>query len=218
VAAGWKVRGQDVLRTATGSAFHRNSTQCLEALGPRSSPTELVGAYAPFANAGRAYRRMSDHDPHHPSKLLYARPATTRPVVEARATSHDEHHDGRDAAQRTGARRDPGCMAAGKTGTARTSQMRVIGYTAPVTGWLAMTTIADQEGDRRRLAGEVWTRFMRCHQGCRSQAARLAGRLLSNLVQAVSQRARRGECCLARERRGRPAPTRTSCAPNRCLT
>jgi penicillin-binding protein 1A len=150
------------------------------------SLTELVGAYAPFANGGQGV------SPHVVTKIRTAtarcsmrarRPA--RPGDRAAPCRDDEHDDAGNAALRHRAQGEiPGWTAAGKTGTSQDFRDAwFIGYTANlVTGvWLGN----DDNSPTKKATGgglpvEVWTRFMRtAHQGVPMAACRTRVRAAS---------------------------------------
>jgi penicillin-binding protein 1A len=132
------------------------------------SLTELVGAYAPFANGGLAVSphvvtRIKALD----GKLLYARQADQpSQVIEARNVAMMDAMMEETLISGTARKAEiPGWTAAGKTGTSQDFRDAwFIGYTASlVTGvWLGN----DDNSPTKKATGgglpvEVWTRFMK---------------------------------------------------------
>jgi penicillin-binding protein 1A len=193
------------------------------------SLTELVGAYAPFANGGQGVTphvvtRIRTAE----GKVLYVRPGDQLgQVIDPRHVAMMNTMMQETLLSGTARKAEiPGWMAAGKTGTSQDFRDAwFIGYTANlVTGvWLGN----DDNSPTRKATGgglpvEVWTRFMRsAHQGMPVAALPLAhrGGLLSNFVQAASQASTpsaQAPVPLAPIPSGganRPAPTRTSGPP-----
>jgi penicillin-binding protein 1A len=186
------------------------------------SLTELVGAYAPFANGGRgvAPHVVSRIRTVEGNKVLYVRP------VDQLGQAIDPRHAAmmNTMMQETllsGTARKaeiPGWSAAGKTGTSQDFRDAwFIGYTANlVTGvWLGN----DDNSPTKKATGgglpvEVWTRFMRtAHQGVPVAAlpGAQSGGTLSNLAQITSQIV--PGTPLPASSSSRPAPTRTSVRP-----
>src|ERR1700731_2044078 len=161
------------------------------------SLTELVGAYAPFANGGQGV------SPHvvtkirtETGKLLYARqPDQLGQVIEPRNVAMMNTMMQETLLSGTAHKAElPGWMAAGKTGTSQDFRDAwFIGYTANlVTGvWLGN----DDNSPTKKATGgglpvEIWTRFMRAaHQGVPVAALpnSQAGGFFSNLMQTASQ-------------------------------
>src|SRR6202011_426785 len=188
------------------------------------SLTELVGAYAPFANGGQGVA------PHVVTKIrtaegkvLYTRPADQLgQVIDPRNVAMMNTMMQETLLSGTARKAEiPGWMAAGKTGTSQDFRDAwFIGYTAQlVTGvWLGN----DDNSPTRKATGgglpvEVWTRFMRsAHQGVPMAAlpnSRQSG-FLSNLAQAGSQpEPQAANVPSPASASGRPAPTRTSVRP-----
>src|ERR1700731_2642733 len=192
------------------------------------SLTELVGAYAPFANGGMG---VSPHVVNkirtvEGNKVLYARqPDQLGQVIEPRNVAMMNTMMQETLLSGTARKAEiPGWMAAGKTGTSQDFRDAwFIGYTANlVTGvWLGN----DDNSPTRKATGgglpvEVWTRFMKAaHQGVtpvplpNSQPAGV----FPNMVQASSQvsppLAPAPMPMSASGTVGRPAPTRTSVRP-----
>ena len=163
------------------------------------SVTELVGAYAAFANGGASVSphvvtRIRTMDG---NKLLYSRLADQpNQVIEPRYVAMMNTMMQETILSGTAKKADiPGWTAAGKTGTSQDFRDAwFIGYTANlVTGvWMGN----DDNSPTRKATGgglpvEVWTRFMRAaHQGVPVAAmpsSRGVGGFLSNLFQTASQ-------------------------------
>src|SRR5437016_9787036 len=203
VRLGLEVGPKNVVRTAhrlgTSSKLDANASI---ALGTSEvSLTELVGAYAPFANGGVAVSphvvtRIRTLD----GKLLYARQADQpSQVIEPRNVAMMNTMMEETLISGTARKAEiPGWTAAGKTGTSQDFRDAwFIGYTASlVTGvWLGN----DDNSPTKKATGgglpvEVWSRFMKAaHQGVpvanlpNSQAGSGGGGLFSNLIQAASQ-------------------------------
>jgi penicillin-binding protein 1A len=185
------------------------------------SLTELVGAYAPFANGGRgvAPHVVNKIRTVEGNKVLYARPADQLgQVIDPRHVAMMNTMMQETLLSGTARKAEiPGWPAAGKTGTSQDFRDAwFIGYTANlVTGvWLGN----DDNSPTKKATGgglpvEVWTRFMRtAHQGIAVAAlpGAQSGGLFSNFVQANSQPA---PAVNAPGGSGRPAPTRTSVRP-----
>ena len=225
VRLGLEVGPKNVVRTAhrlgISSKLDANATI---ALGTSEvSLTELVGAYAPFANGGQGV------SPHVVTKIrtaqgkvLYARPADQLgQVIEPRHVAMMNTMMQETLLNGTARKAEiPGWMAAGKTGTSQDFRDAwFIGYTANlVTGvWLGN----DDNSPTRKATGgglpvEVWTRFMRAaHQGVAvaSLPGLQAGGFFSYLVQTVSQGTMPVNAPPPASTVGRPAPTRTSVRP-----
>jgi penicillin-binding protein 1A len=199
VRLGLEVGGKNVVRTAhrlgISSKLDANATI---ALGTSEvSLTELVGAYAPFANGGVGL------SPHVVTKIrtaegkvLYARlPDQLSQVIEPRHVAMMNTMMQETLLSGTARKAEiAGWMAAGKTGTSQDFRDAwFVGYTANlVTGvWLGN----DDNSPTKKATGgglpvEVWTRFMKvAHQGVAPVAlpgSQGAG-LFSNMAQAVSQ-------------------------------
>jgi len=200
VRLGLEVGPKNVVRTAhrlgISSKLEANASI---ALGTSEvSLTELVGAYAPFANGGQGV------SPHvvlrirtAAGKVLYTRPADALgQVIEPGNVAM--MNTMMQETLRTGTARKaelPGWMAAGKTGTSQDFRDAwFIGYTANlVTGvWLGN----DDNSPTRKATGgglpvEIWTRFMKAaHQGVPVAAlpdSQAGGSALTNLAQIASQ-------------------------------
>ena len=174
------------------------------------SLTELVGAYAPFANGGlgvspHVVNKIRTAD----GKVLYARPADQLgQVIEPRNVAMMNTMMQETLLSGTARKAEiPGWMAAGKTGTSQDFRDAwFIGYTANlVTGvWLGN----DDNSPTKKATGgglpvEVWTRFMKAaHQGVpvaalpNSQQRRLvlelrAGRVADQRATGTHRRQRR---------------------------
>src|SRR6202051_4897769 len=234
VRLGLEVGPKNVVRTAhrlgISSKLEANASI---ALGTSEvSLTELVGAYAPFANGGLG---VSPHVVNKirtvEGKVLYARPADQLgQVIEPRNVAAMNTMMQETLLSGTAHRAElPGWMAAGKTGTSQDFRDAwFIGYTANlVTGvWLGN----DDNSPTKKATGgglpvEVWTRFMKAaHQGVPVAALpnSQAGGLFSNLVQAASQpspppapsaQAPVAPAPIPSGGAYRPAPTRASAPP-----
>ena len=161
------------------------------------SVTELVGAYAPFANGGLGTAPHVVTRIRTPGgKVLYTRPADQLGrVIELRNVAMMNSMMQETLLSGTARKAEiPGWMAAGKTGTSQDFRDAwFIGYTANlVTGvWLGN----DDNSPTKKATGgglpvEVWSRFMKAaHQGI--SALPLPGSqpssALNNLAQAASQ-------------------------------
>jgi penicillin-binding protein 1A len=226
VRLGLEVGPKNVVRTAhrlgISSKLEANASI---ALGTSEvSLTELVGAYAPFANGGLGVSphvvnkiRTSD------GKVIYMRPTDQLgQVIEPRNVAAMNTMMQETLLSGTAHKAElPGWMAAGKTGTSQDFRDAwFIGYTANlVTGvWLGN----DDNSPTKKATGgglpvEVWTRFMKAaHQGVPVAAlpASQAGGPFSNLMQAASQvSAPTVNTPVAAAVAGRPAPTRASVRP-----
>ena len=222
VRLGIEVGPKNVVRTAhrlgISSKLDANATI---ALGTSEvSLTELVGAYAPFANGGfgvspHVVTKIRTHD----GKLLYARPADQLgQVVEPRHVAMMNAMMQETLLSGTARKAEiPGWTAAGKTGTSQDFRDAwFIGYTGSlVTGvWLGN----DDNSPTRKATGgglpvEVWTRFMRlAHQGV--AVATLPGSqpsgFFSTIAQAAGSSPQIAGSPLPATAAGRPAPTRAS--------
>jgi penicillin-binding protein 1A len=186
------------------------------------SLTELVGAYAPFANGGlgvspHVVTRIRTGD----GKLLYARPSDQLgQVMEPRHVAMMNTMMQETLLSGTARKAEiPGWSAAGKTGTSQDFRDAwFIGYTADlVTGvWLGN----DDNSPTRKATGgglpvEVWTRFMRvAHQGV--PVASLPGLQSGGFFSSVAQAAASPSVVSSpspASAMARPAPTRTSARP-----
>lgn len=199
VRLGIEVGPKNIVRTAhrlgISSKLEANASI---ALGTSEvSLTELVGAYAPFANGGLGVSpyvvtriRTSE------GKMLYVRqPDQLGQVIEPRHVAMMNTMMQETLLSGTARKAEiPGWMAAGKTGTSQDFRDAwFIGYTANlVTGvWLGN----DDNSPTKKATGgglpvEVWTRFMRAaHQGVPVAALSTSqrGGLLTNMFQTASQ-------------------------------
>src|SRR5450631_631629 len=232
VRLGLEVGPKNVVRTAHRLGIaSKLDTNASIALGTSEvSLTELVGAYAPFANGGQGVTphvvtriRTSE------GKVLYARPDDQLGrVIEPRSVAAMNTMMQETLLSGTARKAEiPGWMAAGKTGTSQDFRDAwFVGYTANlVTGvWLGN----DDNSPTRKTTGgglpvEVWTRFMRAaHQGVPVAALpnSQTGGVFSNLMQAASQVSAPSAPTSAAQAApqaasgaARPAPTRTSVRP-----
>jgi penicillin-binding protein 1A len=199
VRLGLEVGPKNVARTAHRlGIFSKLDANASIALGTSEvSLTELVGAYAPFANGGfgasaHVVTRIKTLD----GKLLYARQADQpSQVIEPRNVAMMDRMMEETLISGTARKAEiPGWTAAGKTGTSQDFRDAwFIGYTANlVTGvWLGN----DDNSPTKKATGgglpvEVWTRFMKAaHQGVPVAALpnSQAPGLLGNLTQVASQ-------------------------------
>ena len=234
VRLGLEVGPKNVVRTAhrlgISSKLEPNASI---ALGTSEvSLTELVGAYAPFANGGQGV------SPHvvmkirtAAGKVLYTRPPDALgQVIDPRNVAMMNTMMQETLLSGTAHKAElPGWMAAGKTGTSQDFRDAwFIGYTANlVTGvWLGN----DDNSPTKKATGgglpvEVWTRFMKAaHQGVPIVAlpnSQPAGGLLTNFAQVAPQASPSqvsAPTAYAPSFPGapnRPAPIRTSGAPVR---
>src|ERR1700704_4602001 len=183
------------------------------------SLTELVGAYAPFANGGQGVTphvvtRIRPAE----GKALYARANDQLgQVIEPRHVAMMNSMMQETLLSGTARKAEiPGWTAAGKTGTSQDFRDAwFIGYTANlVTGvWLGN----DDNSPTKKATGgglpvEVWSRFMRsAHQG--GGGAEAAG-FFSNTAQAAPPpNAPTVSASSPASSTARPAPTRTSARP-----
>jgi len=221
VRLGLEVGPKNVVRTAhrlgISSKLEANASI---ALGTSEvSLTELVGAYAPFANGGLGI------SPHvvtkirtDAGKVLYARqPDQLGQVIEPRNVAMMNTMMQETLLSGTAHKAElPGWMAAGKTGTSQDFRDAwFIGYTANlVTGvWLGN----DDNSPTRKATGgglpvEVWTRFMKAaHQGVAAVPlpASQQGGLFATVAQALPQAGAPANVSAA----GRPAPARAPVRP-----
>jgi penicillin-binding protein 1A len=240
VRLGIEVGPKNVVRTAhrLGIASKLEANPSIALGTSEVSHTELVGAYAPFANGGQGVSphvvtkiRTMDGN-----KLLYARqPDQLSPVIEPRHVAMMNTMMQETLISGTARKADiPGWSAAGKTGTSQDFRDAwFIGYTANlVTGvWLGN----DDNSPTKKATGgglpvEVWTRFMRvAHQGvpvAGLQSSRGVGGFLSNLFQGGPQASNAPPSAPLQSAQApvplrpipsdngyRPAPTRASAPP-----
>jgi len=229
VRLGLEVGAKNVVRTAHRLGISSKlETNASIALGTSEvSLTELVGAYAPFANGGRGVAPHVVTKIRTPEgKVLYARlPDQLGQVIEPRSVAMMNTMMQETLLSGTARKAEiPGWMAAGKTGTSQDFRDAwFIGYTANlVTGvWLGN----DDNSPTRKATGgglpvEVWTRFMRvAHQGVPVAALpnSQAGGFFSNLMQTASQVSAPSSPTAAAPQpvgsAARPVPTRTSGRP-----
>jgi penicillin-binding protein 1A len=232
VRLGLEVGAKNVVRTAHRLGIaSKLETNASIALGTSEvSLTELVGAYAPFANGGRGVAPHVVTKIRTPEgKVLYARlPDQLGQVIEPRSVAMMNTMMQETLVSGTARKAEiPGWMAAGKTGTSQDFRDAwFIGYTANlVTGvWLGN----DDNSPTRKATGgglpvEVWTRFMRsAHQGVAVAALPNSWQegFFSNLIQAASQvsapstsTAAAPPAPQAANGAARPAPARTSVRP-----
>src|SRR6478752_3553945 len=232
VRLGLEVGPRNVVRTAhrLGIASKLEANASIALGTSEVSLTELVGAYAPFANGGRA---ISPHvvtrirTPE--GKVLYMRPADpSGQVIEPLHVAMMNTMMQETLLSGTARKAEiPGWMAAGKTGTSQDFRDAwFIGYTANlVTGvWLGN----DDNSPTKKATGgglpvEVWTRFMRsAHQGVpvATLPGSQAGGFMSNLFQTASQASAAPSTSASSPAAPipqgggyRPAPARTSAPP-----
>ena len=170
VRLGLEVGAKNVVRTAhrLGISSKLDANASIALGTSEVSLTELVGAYAPFANGGlgvspHVVTRIRTAE----GKVLYARPADQLgQVIEPRHVAMMNTMMQETLLSGTARKAEiPGWMAAGKTGTSQDFRDAwFIGYTANlVTGvWLGN----DDNSPTKKATGgglpvEVWTRFMR---------------------------------------------------------
>jgi penicillin-binding protein 1A len=202
VRLGIEVGPKNVVRTAhrLGISSKLEANPSISLGTSEVSVTELVGAYAAFANGGQSVsphvvtkiRTMEGN------KLLYARqPEQVNQVIEPRHVAMMNTMMQETIVSGTARKAEiPGWTAAGKTGTSQDFRDAwFIGYTPVlVTGvWLGN----DDNSPTKKATGgglpvEVWTRFMRsAHQGVpvaglpNSRGG--VGGFLSNFFQTASQ-------------------------------
>jgi penicillin-binding protein 1A len=199
VRLGLEVGPRNVVRTAhrLGIASKLEANASIALGTSEVSLTELVGAYAPFANGGQGVNphvvtRIRTTE----GKVLYTRPPDQLgQVIEPRNVVMMNTMMQETLLSGTARKAEiPGWMAAGKTGTSQDFRDAwFIGYTADlVTGvWLGN----DDNSPTRKATGgglpvEVWTRFMRAaHQGVPVAAlpGSQAGGIFSNVAQVTPQ-------------------------------
>ncbi len=226
VRLGLEVGPANVVRTAhrLGIASKLEANASIALGTSEVSLTELVGAYAPFANGGLGV------SPHVVTKIrtaegrvLYARqPEQLGQVIEPRHVAAMNTMMQETLLSGTARKAEiPGWMAAGKTGTSQDFRDAwFIGYTADlVTGvWLGN----DDNSPTKKATGgglpvEVWTRFMKAaHRGVPVVGlpnSRQDG-FFSNFAQAISQAgAPPVSASSPAASVGRPAPTRSAIRP-----
>jgi penicillin-binding protein 1A len=227
VRLGLEVGAKNVARTAhrLGIASKLDANASMALGTSEVSLTELVGAYAPFANGGRgiAPHVVNKIRTVEGNKVLYARPIDQLgQVIDPRHVAMMNTMMQETLLSGTARKAEiPGWSAAGKTGTSQDFRDAwFIGYTANlVTGvWLGN----DDNSPTKKATGgglpvEVWTRFMRtAHQGIPVAAlpGSQSGGLFSNFAQAASQAgAPAVNAPMPATGTSRPAPTRTSARP-----
>ncbi|HXO73228.1 MAG TPA: PBP1A family penicillin-binding protein [Bradyrhizobium sp.] len=221
VRLGLEVGPKNVARTAyrLGISSKLDANASIALGTSEVSLTELVGAYAPFANGGRGIA------PHvvnrirtvEGNKVLYARPADAlSQVIDPRHVAMMNTMMQETLLSGTARKAEiPGWSAAGKTGTSQDFRDAwFIGYTANlVTGvWLGN----DDNSPTKKATGgglpvEVWTRFMKtAHQGV--PVAALPGAQSGGMLAQISSQIVPGTPVPA-SGSNRPAPTRTSVRP-----
>jgi penicillin-binding protein 1A len=224
VRVGLEVGPKNVVRTAhrlgISSKLEPNASI---ALGTSEvSLTELVGAYAPFANGGlsvspHVVTRIRTVE----GKVLYARqPDQPAQIIEPRNVAMMDRMMEETLISGTARKAEiPGWIAAGKTGTSQDFRDAwFIGYTANlVTGvWLGN----DDNSPTRKATGgglpvEVWTRFMRAaHQGVAVASlpnSQMVGPSLAQIASQIS--APTSSVPQPTNPASRPAPTRTAVRP-----
>jgi penicillin-binding protein 1A len=228
VRVGMEVGPKNVVRTAhrLGIASKLDANASIALGTSEVSLTELVGAYAPFANGGQAVsphvvNRIRTVDG---NRILYTRPVDQpNQVIDPRNVAMMNTMMLETLLSGTARKAEiPGWMAAGKTGTSQDFRDAwFIGYTAQlVTGvWLGN----DDNSPTKKTTGgglpvEVWTRFMRsAHQGIAVVAlpnSRQSG-FFSTMAQANSQASGSAPNAPtpASAAAGRPAITRTAVRP-----
>jgi len=200
VRLGMEVGAKNVVRTAhrLGIASKLEANASIALGTSEVSLTELVGAYAPFANGGSGVSpHVVERIKTAQGKLLYARnddpPAQ---VVDPRAVAMMNTMMQETIISGTARKAEiPGWTAAGKTGTSQDFRDAwFIGFTGKlVTGvWLGN----DDNSPTKKATGgglpvEVWTRFMRAaHQGQPAVPLPGAGMASSAMVSTVAQSTR----------------------------
>ena len=225
VRLGLEVGAKNVVRTAhrLGIASKLEANASIALGTSEVSLTELVGAYAPFANGGigvsaHVVTRIRTSE----GKVLYARAVDpSDQVIEPRNVTMMNTMMQETLLSGTAHKAElPGWMAAGKTGTSQDFRDAwFIGYTANlVTGvWLGN----DDNSPTKKATGgglpvEVWTRFMRAaHQGVAPAPlpGSSSGSAFSNLAQAAAQVSAPPGNVSSASAAARPAPTRASVRP-----
>jgi len=199
VRLGLEVGAKNVVRTAhrLGISSKLDANASIALGTSEVSLTELVGAYAPFANGGQGVApHVVNKIRTAEGKVLYARPADQLgQVIEPRAVAMMNTMMQETLLSGTARKAElPGWMAAGKTGTSQDFRDAwFIGYTANLVAgvWLGN----DDNSPTRKATGgglpvEVWTRFMKAaHQGVPVAALpnSQSGGFLSNLLLTASQ-------------------------------
>jgi penicillin-binding protein 1A len=226
VRLGLEVGPKNVVRTAhrLGISSKLDANASIALGTSEVSLTELVGAYAPFANGGLG---VSPHVVtkirNLQGKLLYARPDDQLGrVIEPRHVAMMNTMMQETLISGTAHKAEiPGWMAAGKTGTSQDFRDAwFIGYTADLVSgvWLGN----DDNSPTRKATGgglpvEVWSRFMKAaHQGVAAVPlpASQAGGLFSKVAQAAPPAsAPPASIASPAGAAARPAPTRASVRP-----
>src|ERR1700712_4941518 len=200
VRLGLEVGPKNVVRTAyrLGISSKLDANASIALGTSEVSLTELVGAYAPFANGGRgvAPHVVNKIRTVEGNKVLYARPADQlTQVIDTRSVAMMNTMMQETLLSGTARKAEiPGWSAAGKTGTSQDFRDAwFIGYTASLVTGVALSN-ADPPQTRTPagapLPVEVWTRFMKtAHQGVPVAAlpGAQSGGLFSNFAQAASQ-------------------------------
>jgi penicillin-binding protein 1A len=224
VRLGLEVGPKNVARTAyrLGISSKLDANASIALGTSEVSLTELVGAYAPFANGGRgvAPHVVNKIRTVEGNKVLYLRPADQpAQVIEPRHVAMMNTMMQETLLSGTARKAEiPGWSAAGKTGTSQDFRDAwFIGYTANlVTGvWLGN----DDNSPTKKATGgglpvDVWTRFMKtAHEGVRVAAlpGAQSGGMFSNIAQISSQIV--PGTPMPATGASRPAPTRTSVRP-----
>jgi penicillin-binding protein 1A len=222
VRLGLEVGPKNVARTAyrLGISSKLDANASIALGTSEVSLTELVGAYAPFANGGRgvAPHVVNKIRTVEGNKVLYARPADALgQVIEPRHVAMMNTMMQETLLSGTARKAEiPGWSAAGKTGTSQDFRDAwFIGYTASlVTGvWLGN----DDNSPTKKATGgglpvEVWTRFMKtAHQGV--PVAALPGAQPGGMLAQIASQIVPGTTMPASGSGSRPAPTRTSVRP-----
>jgi penicillin-binding protein 1A len=237
VRLGIEVGPKNVVRTAhrLGISSKLDANPSIALGTSEVSLTELVGAYAPFANGGQgaAPHVVTKIRTVEGNKVLYTRqPDQLGQAIEPRHVAMMNTMMQETLISGTARKAEiPGWTAAGKTGTSQDFRDAwFIGYTANlVTGvWLGN----DDNSPTKKATGgglpvEVWTRFMRsAHQGVAVAALPNSrggvGGFLSNLFQTASQvssappptQAAAPQRPIPPDNGYRPPPTRTSAPPS----
>lgn len=227
VRLGLEVGAKNIVRTAhrLGIASKLEANASIALGTSEVSLLELAGAYAPFANGGRAV------SPHvvtkirtDTGKVLYLRqPDPLDQVIEPRNVAMMNTMMRETLVSGTARKAEiPGWIAAGKTGTSQDFRDAwFIGYTSNlVTGvWLGN----DDNSPTRKATGgglpvEIWTRFMRAaHQGVPVAGLPMGnhGGLFASAAPSYPQTntSQPDTPVVAAGTPMRPAPTRTSVRP-----
>jgi penicillin-binding protein 1A len=197
VRLGVEVGAKSVVRTAhrLGIASKLEANASIALGTSEVSLTELVGAYAPFANGGFSVTpRVVSRIRTAKGKVIYARPGDApAQVIEPRYVAMMNAMMQETLLSGTAKKADiPGWPAAGKTGTSQDFRDAwFLGYTANLVAgvWLGN----DDNSPTKKATGgglpvEIWTRFMRAaHQGVAVAPLPGGGRSgwMANLVQGL---------------------------------